>query len=40
MSDHVCITCGEIIPYGRDVCWGCEHGYTPEKKEKEEKENE
>lgn len=27
MSNHRCTNCGEIIPYGRDVCWGCEHGY-------------
>lgn len=29
MGNHVCASCGEIIPYGRDLCWGCEHGYTP-----------
>lgn len=40
MGEHTCISCGEIIPEGRDICWACEHGYTPNKREeKEGKEN-
>lgn len=40
MNEHRCAACGAIIPQGRDVCWSCEHGYTPDKIEKnEEKEN-
>lgn len=30
MREHRCVSCGEIVPYGRDICWGCEHGYTPD----------
>lgn len=22
-----CVCCGEIVPEGRMVCWGCEMGY-------------
>jgi hypothetical protein len=33
MNEHVCASCGEIIPQGRDICWACEHGYTPDKRE-------
>lgn len=40
MNEHRCAVCGAIIPQGRDVCWSCEHGHTPEIKENEEKENE
>lgn len=32
MSHHICASCGDIIPYGRDICWRCEHGYTPDKR--------
>lgn len=40
MKEHICASCGEIIPYGREICWSCEHGYTPDKREeKEEKED-
>lgn len=31
MTNHRCVSCGDIIPYGRDICWACEHGYTPDK---------
>lgn len=24
-----CISCGDIVPEGRQVCWACEHGITP-----------
>ena len=38
--EHTCVSCGEIIPQGRDICWSCEHGYTPDKREhNKEKEN-
>lgn len=33
MNEHRCVSCGEIIPQGRDICWACEHGYTPDKRE-------
>lgn len=23
-----CICCGEIIPEGRMICWGCEKGHS------------
>jgi hypothetical protein len=26
MSDDRCVSCGEVIPEGRQVCFGCEHG--------------
>lgn len=40
MNEHRCASCGEIIPQGRDICWGCEHGYTLDKiKNNKEKDN-
>lgn len=33
MNEHRCVSCGDIIPQGREICWACEHGYTPDKKE-------
>lgn len=23
-----CVCCGEIIPEGRMICWGCEKGHS------------
>lgn len=40
MINNICMCCGEIIPEGREICWSCEHGYTPNKKEEEEKGDE
>lgn len=28
VMDNTCIFCGEVIPEGRMVCWGCERGYS------------
>jgi predicted nucleic acid-binding Zn-ribbon protein len=39
MNNHRCISCGEIIPEGRDICWGCENGYAPDKINEIEEEN-
>ena len=40
MVDNRCVSCGDIIPEGIEICWACEHGHTPDKiKEKKEKEN-
>lgn len=25
-ADNRCVCCGEIIPEGRMICWGCEKG--------------
>lgn len=25
MNEDRCICCGEVVPEGRMVCWGCEH---------------
>ena len=25
-GDSICVCCGEPVPEGRMVCWGCEHG--------------
>ena len=25
MVEERCICCGEIVPEGRQVCWGCEY---------------
>lgn len=31
MNQHRCVSCGSVLPYyGIDVCWACEHGYTPD----------
>lgn len=27
-ADNRCVCCGEIIPEGRMICWGCEKGYA------------
>ena len=32
-----CVSCGDIVPEGRQVCWACEHGNTPEVRKKENK---
>lgn len=29
MNENTCACCGEIIPEGRQVCWGCEHSIAP-----------
>lgn len=29
-----CVCCGEEIPEGRTVCWRCEHGELPDRKER------
>ena len=26
MEDDRCVCCGEYVPEGRQVCWGCENG--------------
>lgn len=26
MTVDRCVHCGKIIPEGRMICWGCEHG--------------
>jgi len=28
MTDDSCVCCGEYVPEGRQVCWGCENGTT------------
>ena len=28
MNENTCVCCGETIPEGRQVCWGCEHKTT------------
>lgn len=27
-ADNRCVCCGEIIPEGRMICWGCEKGHS------------
>ena len=31
-SVNYCVTCGDIIPEGRQICWGCEHEGVPSNK--------
>ena len=40
MTDNYCVSCGNITLEGRNICWACENGYTPDKRENnKEKEN-